>query len=190
MKRAASLSGLALGLAAVVALVLGFAPFAVHAERGGAQAAAASEPVMPDTASFFAGSLSQLDGRRVALADFRGKPMIVNFWARWCAPCRKEIPLLAKVHEQHGEQIEVLGIGIEDDGEKVREFANAYDMHYRLFVARQEGIDLMRDLGNARAMLPYTVLIDRAGKVIWLKLGGIAENELTAQVERLLQTGH
>ena len=76
----------------------------------------------------FASTLNDLDDKPVALARYKGKPLIVNFWARWCGPCRAEIPELIKVRQAHKGKLEVLGIGLEDKAEPAKEFAKAYDM--------------------------------------------------------------
>ena len=83
---------------------------------------------MPSSAPLYAATLNDLDDKPVALERYKGKPLVVNFWARWCGPCRAEIPELIKFRNAHKGKIEVLGIGIEDKAEPAKEFAKAYDM--------------------------------------------------------------
>jgi len=124
----------------------------------------------------------------MALETFRGKPLIVNFWARWCGPCRVEIPELINIHDKHQKKgLVVLGIGLEDKAESVRDFAKAYDMNYTVLLARDKGIPLMQALGNGKAGLPYTVVINRKGEVVASKLGAMNRAELEAATEAALK---
>jgi thiol-disulfide isomerase/thioredoxin len=141
----------------------------------------------PSPAALFAATLPNADNRAVALAGYRGKPLIVNFWARWCPPCRAEIPELIDFRAAHRGQIEVLGIGIEDDARAVKEFAKVYAINYPLFVAGEQGIPLMKELGNTRGGLPYTVFIDRQGQIVGKKTGQIKAADLAAVAEILLK---
>ncbi len=141
-----------------------------------------------DSAPLFAATLTGLDDQPVALAQWRGRPLIVNFWARWCGPCRTEIPELIKLRKQYqGKGLEVVGIGIEDKTEPARDFAKAYEMDYPVVLGKDKGLDLMRTLGNAKMGLPFTVAIDRQGRVVVVKLGGIKGEELVAAAEAALK---
>ena len=141
---------------------------------------------MPSSAPLFAATLSDLDDKPVALSRYKGKPLVVNFWARWCGPCRAEIPELIEFRKQHKGKVEILGIGIEDKAEPAKEFAKAYDMDYPVFVAKDKGIPLMRELGNTKAGLPYTLFIDRNGQVVQRKMGLVKKTDLEAATPQLL----
>jgi len=142
---------------------------------------------LPSSAALFAATLSDLDNKPVALEHYKGKPLVVNFWARWCSPCRAEIPDLIKFRAAHKGKIEVLGIGIEDNAEPAKDFAKAHEMDYPVFVAKEQGIPLMQALGNTKAGLPYTLFIDRNGQVIQKKMGIVKKADLDAVVEALLK---
>ncbi|MCX8085839.1 MAG: TlpA family protein disulfide reductase [Rhodocyclaceae bacterium] len=141
-----------------------------------------------DAAPLFAATLTDLDGQPRALAQWQGRPLIVNFWARWCGPCRSEIPELARLGRQYREQgLEVIGIGIEDKLEPVRDFARAYEMDYPVLIGREQGLALMRQLGNAKLGLPFTVALDRRGQIVAVKLGAISPAELSAAAQAALK---
>jgi len=138
--------------------------------------------------ALFAAKLDSSDGKVVALETHRGKPLIVNFWARWCAPCRVEIPELVKTQDKYRKRgLVVIGIGLEDKAESVRDFMKAYEMSYTVLLARDGGIELMKALGNTRAGLPFTVAIDRRGEIVAIKLGAMNRAELDAAGEAALK---
>ncbi len=142
---------------------------------------------LPSSAPLFAATLNDLDDKPVALERYKGKPLVVNFWARWCGPCRAEIPELIKFRAAHKGKIEILGIGIEDKAEPAKEFAKAYEMDYPVFVAKDKGIPLMQALANTKGGLPYTLFIDRRGQVVKVKLGQIRQADLNGMAEALLK---
>ncbi len=137
---------------------------------------------------FFAVSLPDQSGKNVALADYRGKPLIVNFWARWCVPCREEIPELRDIAQKHGAKgLTVIGIGLEDNVPNVQDFIKAYEMDYPLLFAQSQGIELMKALGNTKAGLPFTLAIDREGRILMRKLGKVSRTDLDIAAAALLK---
>lgn len=155
---------------------------------GGAASAVAESAVdLPDPAPLFAASLWDVNDQPYALDQLRGRPLIVNFWARWCAPCRVEIPELVAAHRRLKDQgLLVVGIGLEDRAATVREFAEVYEMEYLVLLAKDQGIALLQALGNPKAGMPYTLTIDRGGRVVARKLGPITKAELDAAIALLL----
>ena len=136
--------------------------------------------------ALFAATLFDLDNKEVLLASQRGRPMILNFWARWCPPCRVEIPeLVALKLRKTG--VEVIGINIENDPAPVRDFGRAYDINYPVLLTRAAGIDLMRSLGNSQAGLPFTVVLNKQGVVVARRMGAMTRAQLDAAVELALQ---
>lgn len=142
---------------------------------------------LPSAAPLFGTTLSDMDDKPVAMERFKGKPLIVNFWARWCGPCRQEIPELIAIRHAHKGKLEVIGIGIEDKPEAVKEFAKAYDMDYPVLLAKDKGIPLMQALGNSKAGLPFTIVIDRNGQMLSKKMGVMKKADLEAAADSLLR---
>ncbi len=148
-------------------------------------------PLLAHAASsdaLFASKLSSSDDKPVALEAYRGKPLIVNFWARWCAPCRVKIPELIKAQDKYAKRgLVVIGIGLEDKPESVRDFMKAYEMSYTVLLAKAGGIELMQALGNTRAGLPFTVAIGPKGNIVASKLGAMNRADLDAAAEAALK---
>ncbi|MFO1493555.1 MAG: redoxin domain-containing protein [Lysobacterales bacterium] len=129
--------------------------------------------------------LPGLDGARLSTADFRGKVLVINFWAPWCAPCLREIPLLKAVRERHAGQVEILGVAM-DEAETVRRYVSEQQIAYPIALAAVTDFALMRAYGNDRDALPFTVILDARGRLQARKLGEYHEDELTADVAAAL----
>lgn len=140
--------------------------------------ACAADPAV-DTNSLWGARLFDLEERPVTLEPLRGRPLVANFWARWCDPCRREIPELVKQRNRFKDRgLEVVGIALDDKPESVRDFARAYDIDYPVLLAKGDGIELLKALGNRRAVLPYTLVLNRRGEVVAVKLGPMSESEM------------
>lgn len=126
-------------------------------------------------------------GGKRRLAEWRGQPLVCNFWATWCAPCREEMPLFEDAHRKYaGKGVQVVGIAI-DNAVNVREFTTAVRVTYPILIGGAPTIDLMRRLGNRTGALPFTVLLDTRGRLASHKLGPYAPEELEAALARLMQ---
>jgi thiol-disulfide isomerase/thioredoxin len=130
--------------------------------------------------------LPDVDGRPQALAQWRGKVLVVNFWATWCAPCREEIPAFMKAQDKWAAKgLQVVGIAI-DEADKVRPYAAALKINYPILVAGVDGVELVRQAGNRLGGLPYTVVFNREGGAVHSQLGGMDEQKLEALMQSLL----
>lgn len=133
-----------------------------------------------------AATLLDLDGKARRLSEWKGRILVCNFWATWCAPCREEIPLLLAARAKYAPAgMEVVGIAI-DNAAKVRDYSRSFRISYPVLLAEADGLDLMRQLGNSTGGLPYTVISDRHGAVAHRKLGAIKAGELDGILEPLL----
>ena len=136
--------------------------------------------------ALFSLNFYDLDNKPVSLAGRQGQPLVVNFWARWCPPCRVEIPELAALHARNT-GVTVIGINIETDPAPVRDFAYAYDIHYPVLLSRAAGLDLMRSLGNTKVGLPFTVVLNRQGDIVARHTGAMTKQQLDTAVALALR---
>ncbi|HET6564470.1 MAG TPA: TlpA disulfide reductase family protein [Xanthomonadales bacterium] len=158
------LSGHGLSALVLVLTLIGQSAFAAVYETG--------EPV-----DF---SLPQLDGEGLALSDFRGQWVILNYWATWCAPCRKEIPELSELHDDR-QDITVLGIAYEDvDKEMFEEFLQEFHVSYPILVA---DVYQPPEPFGAPRVLPTTIILDPAGRSVKAFLGPVTRQDIEAFVD-------
>ena len=133
-------------------------------------------------------SFPDLAGRTRQLTEWRGKVLVCNFWATWCAPCREEIPLLMAAREKYAlSGVEIVGIAL-DNAVKVREFSLTYRISYPILLAEADGLDLMRKMGNSSGGLPYTVFANRKGVLVHRKLGALKPGDVEGILEILART--
>lgn len=120
----------------------------------------------------------QPDGRTLAMADFRGHPLVLNFWATWCPPCVEELPLLDRFYDQNiAKGWQVLGLAV-DESEPVKRFLARSPVKFPVAMAGFSGVALSRSLGNLAGGLPFTLVFDAAGQVIHRKIGAVTEDDL------------
>jgi len=138
------------------------------------------------TAALFAATFPDVDGRAQPLSQWRGRPLLVNFWATWCPPCVEEMPDLQRVRDAYRERgVEVVGIAI-DNAAKIAAFREKHRLTLPLLVAGVGGSELNRALGNAGAALPYTVLIGADGRIRERHLGQVKPEQLRRWLDAAL----
>jgi thiol-disulfide isomerase/thioredoxin len=121
-------------------------------------------------------SLADSDGVKHALSEWKGRPLLINFWATWCAPCRREIPLLKTLrHERAADGVEVVGIAV-DFRDAVQHYAREMSIDYPVLVGEQDGLDAIAAFGMD-TVFPFTVFVDRQGRIVTLKIGELHPDE-------------
>lgn len=127
-------------------------------------------------------TLKDMNGVDVKLAAFKGKVILLNFWATWCGPCKAEIPSLVELQEQYGDDLVVLGFSVDDPVEKMRPYAAEYKINYPLLVGN--GREDVQEAFGPLYGIPVSVIIDREGRIA-KKHSGIASK---AQFEREIKS--
>jgi thiol-disulfide isomerase/thioredoxin len=135
-------------------------------------------------------SLANSAGKATSIASFSGQSLIINFWATWCAPCRREIPLLETLHaEWAGRGVSVVGIAV-DYRDKVLEFADRFKIAYPLLIGEQDALDAATAFGVESPVFPFSVFTDRRGEVVALFIGELHRPQaelILSEVQQLNQ---
>ncbi len=135
-------------------------------------------------------SLQNSAGQATPITSFGDKSLIINFWATWCAPCRREIPLLETLHaEWSGRDVTVVGIAV-DYRDKVLEFADRFKIGYPLLIGEQDALDAAAAFGVQSPVFPFTVFTDRRGEVVALFVGELHKPQaelILGEVQKLNQ---
>jgi thiol-disulfide isomerase/thioredoxin len=140
----------------------------------------------PAPKALFEARFADLEGKARQLSEWRGKVLVCNFWATWCAPCREEMPLLAAARTKYAPNgVEIVGIAI-DNGAKVGQFTRSLGIPYPILLSEADGLEHMRRLGNSSGGLPYTVVFDRQGRAAHRKLGALKPGDLDGILGPLL----
>ncbi len=139
-----------------------------------------------DATTLLALSLPDLAGKEQSIGQWRGKVVVVNFWATWCAPCREEMPEFIRAQTEFGPRgLQFVGIAV-DQADKAELFAKELGLNYPTLIGGFGAIELSKTLGNRLVALPFTVIVDRQGKVVHTQLGPLKPPQLRAIVSKLL----
>ena len=169
----------ALAVIVVVVLALVAGVFARHYLGGGG---GASSLLGQKRINF---TMADIDGKSRQLSEWDGKVILINFWATWCPPCQREIPGFVQLQSEYGKRgLQIVGVAI-DDRDAVREYVHEHGMNYPVLVGDEDG-SLSRRYGNDMDALPYTILIDRQGRIVQTRRGGFPHAEAEAAIKPLL----
>ncbi len=122
-------------------------------------------------------------GGELVMAELRGKPVLVNFWATWCAPCVAEMPMLDQFQREHAAW-RVVGLAI-DNADPVRDFVKRRNVEFAVGILGFAGSELARELGNTAGALPFSVVFGRDGKPQQRKLGALKPEDLANWVKAI-----
>ena len=140
-------------------------------------------PTVPETLPDV--TLPDRTGTPRSLASWKGQPLIINFWATWCGPCREEIPLLNTLRkERAADKLEVIGIAV-DEGRAVLKFAKEVGIDYPVLMGEQEGYEAAERFGVASLVLPFSVFVDSQGRIVTLKVGQLHADQAAAILDRV-----
>ena len=144
------------------------------------------DPGTAEVGALLSVPLKDIEGRPHTIDKWSGRVLVCNFWATWCVPCREEIPALNRIHaKMSGSGVEIVGIAV-DQRANVVEFLKIQPIAYPVVLGDSGLIDLMRRLGNKAGGLPFTVVLDRKGRLVERTLGVIAEAALEQRLSTLI----
>ena len=150
--------------------------------KGPADQAEPKTRAIPETLPAFA--LPDRDGVSRALSEWKGRPVVINFWATWCGPCREEIPLLKALrNERSRDRLEIVGIAI-DQRDAVLKYARDIGIDYPILIGEKEGYAAAEAFGVA-LVLPFSVFADSRGRIVTLKIGELHANEAAFILDRV-----
>lgn len=151
----------------------------------GANKQQAENPKATAATRLFTLSLPDANGKSHDFSQWKGKTLVVNFWATWCAPCVQEMPELSALQTEAGlKNTQIIGIGIDSEA-NIAEFSSKYKISYPLYVSGAGGTELSREFGNLSGGLPFTVLIGPDGQVKKTYLGRLKLEELRRDIASL-----
>ena len=131
-------------------------------------------------------SLKDLEGNTRSAKEWDGKVVIVNFWAEWCPPCRREMPAFIDFQDAYEKKgVTLIGIAL-DEKNAVVDFTDPMGINYPILIAQEEGIQLSQDYGNRLNVLPFTAIVDRKGNIVKRFAREISFEDLESAVKPLL----
>ena len=129
--------------------------------------------------------LKDLQGKTQKVTQWVGKPVVLNFWATWCGPCREEIPAFVNLQKQYGDKVQFIGVAI-DKPEDVSKYIKQYGVTYPVLVGDADAMDMMNKLGNTDGVLPFTLILDSKGHLVTQSLGAMKAAQVQKAVNPLL----
>jgi thiol-disulfide isomerase/thioredoxin len=130
--------------------------------------------------------LPDVNGEMREVSEWDGNVVILNFWATWCTPCLKEIPEFIELQEKYSEQgLQFIGIALQE-ADEVKPFMKKTAMNYPSLLGIEKVKEVAKSFGNRFVVLPYTVVIDRDSKIVFIRSGPIKYEETEALIKSIL----
>lgn len=127
---------------------------------------------------FWGLSFDTPDGKSLAMSSFRGKLLLVNFWATWCPPCVEELPLLNAFYQDNkSKNLQILGLAV-DQPSAVRKWLTSKPLDFAVGMAGLEGTELSKSLGNQAGSLPFSAVFAPSGQLLYRKTGKVSAEDL------------
>jgi peroxiredoxin len=129
--------------------------------------------------------LKDTQGKLRDISEWDGKILVINFWATWCPPCVREMPMFVEMQDTHaGQDLQFVGVAI-DDQAKVRDFMDTMGVNYPMLIGSSDAIAIAKQYGNRFGALPYTVIVDRQGVIRYTQRGELLREVLEQQLTAL-----
>lgn len=131
-------------------------------------------------------ALPDLDGRLRDVSEWNGQILVVNFWATWCPPCRREMPAFIELQKRYGAQgVQFVGIAL-DEAAKVQDYVDAMGIEYPILLGDNQAIEVAKQFGNRFGALPYTAIVDRNGRIANTFRGEVSRETAEENIQALL----
>jgi len=131
-------------------------------------------------------TLPDISGQPHAISEWQGKIRVINFWATWCGPCRKEIPEFIELQKQYADKgLQFIGIAI-DDAESVETYLTSININYPMLIGDMAGINLAHQLGNNIDAVPFTLIVNQQGHIIHQHAGEFSKEKILEMITPLL----
>lgn len=170
----------------LIVAIVAFLTLLGLAWKAGQSNAPAAKPETREAATLWEVRMPDPAGKTQDFAQWRGKVLVVNFWAPWCPPCRKEMPGFVTLQQKYAARgVQFVGIAL-DEPDNVKQFLREFEPNYPILLGGEPGYQLSYDLGNNSDSLPYTVVLDRQGQVALRKVGYLEEERLEGVLKSLL----
>ncbi len=131
-------------------------------------------------------SLPDIQGKMRHIDEWNGKLLVINFWASWCIPCKKEMPMFNRLQSLYGDDgVQFIGVAI-DNRQAVKQFMQQIPIEFPVLIGDLAAVQLLQTYGNQAGVLPYTIFIDRNGKIFAAAPGGLTRRYVSRTIEKQL----